>query len=266
VLKGVVALFIWPIYLDIAFSPLLSASKIPSIGNFARSFFPMPDESPGSPGRAVRLQNAMPRARQTAMTYPVSVHIDPKLDHKDRLTCAFRPILAIPHAVLVGPLFKLSPTVSSPGLLTAVAYFLAIVNWFAILFMDKPRAGIREFCLSYLGWRTRALAYMALFVDAYPPFGPEPYPASISVAEPADSRDRVSIALRLLFALPQLVAVAVLLVVWLFVTLVAWVVVVFTGSYPASLYPFASGIMSWVLRVEAYLLLLVDEYPPFSMD
>jgi hypothetical protein len=33
-----------------------------------------------------------------------------------------------------------------------------------------------------------------------------------------------------------------------------------------SLRPFGIGVMRWALRVEAYLLLLVDEYPPFSLD
>jgi hypothetical protein len=32
-----------------------------------------------------------------------------------------------------------------------------------------PQA-VREFSLYYLRWRTRALAYMALFVDPYPPW------------------------------------------------------------------------------------------------
>jgi hypothetical protein len=41
--------------------------------------------------------------------------------------------------------------------------------------------------------------------------------------------------------------------------------ILFTGAYPASLYPFAVGVLRWRLRVEAYTLLLVDEYPPFSL-
>ena len=53
---------------------------------------------------------------------------------------------------------------------------------------------------------------------------------------------------------------------WLIVTIVAWIVVRFTGSFPESLYPFASGVMRWGLRFEAYMLLLVDEYPPFSLE
>ena len=47
---------------------------------------------------------------------------------------------------------------------------------------------------------------------------------------------------------------------------IAWFVIVFTGAYPSSLAPFGLGVMRWMLRVEAFLLLLVDEYPPFALD
>jgi hypothetical protein len=32
------------------------------------------------------------------------------------------------------------------------------------------------------------------------------------------------------------------------------------------MYDFSSGALKWVLRVQAYLLLLVDDYPPFSLE
>jgi Domain of unknown function (DUF4389) len=200
------------------------------------------------------------------MAYPVSIRIDPQLHGKNRLTSAFRPILAIPHAILVGPAIRWSEHNNSPGLLAAAAYFLAIVSWFTILFGRTHLKGIRDFSLFYLRWRTRAMAYMALFVDKYPPFGDEPYPTGIEVADPPAERDAVSVALRLILALPHLVVLFFLLVAWLIVTILAWFVVLFTGAYPDSLYPFASGVMRWALRVEAYLLLLVDEYPPFSLE
>ena len=198
------------------------------------------------------------------MAYPVSITIEAQLDGRNRLTTAFRPFLAIPHVILVGPAVRFAGD-KSPGLLSLVAYFLAIVNWFTLLFSEKQLDGIRDFSHYYLRWRTRALAYIALFVDQYPPFGDGPYPATIAIVDPARPRDRVSIALRLVLALPHILALVFLLLAWIFVTIVAWFGILFTGSYPKSLYPFASGVMSWALRVEAYLLLLVDEYPPFSL-
>jgi hypothetical protein len=199
------------------------------------------------------------------MPYPVSVSVVPQLERRDRLTTALRPILAIPHAILVGPLFfyRRAGTV---GLLGAAAFFLAVVSWFTLLIKGEHIRGIREFCLYYLRWRTRALAYMALLVDGYPPFGDAPYPASIEVVEPVGPRDQASIALRLLLALPHLLLLAVLLIGWCVTTLIAWFMILLTAAYPASLYRFGSGVMRWLLRVEAFVLLLVDEYPPFTLE
>ena len=91
-------------------------------------------------------------------------------------------------------------------------YFLAIVSWFTILITGEHIKGIRELSLYYLRWRARAVAYMALFTDAYPPFGDGPYPASIEVVDPALPRDRASIAVLLLLAIPHLVLLVFLLI------------------------------------------------------
>ncbi len=107
---------------------------------------------------------------------------------------------------------------------------------------------------------------MALFVDSYPPFGDQPYPATIEVGEPLQPRDTATIAVRLILALPHLVMLCVLLLGWLVTTVIAWFAILFTRSYPPSLLTFGIGVMRWALRVEAYLLLLVDEYPPFALD
>lgn len=199
------------------------------------------------------------------MPYPVSIVIDPQFERRNRLTVAFRLILAIPHAILVGPIVGATRS-GSVGLLAAASYFLAIVSWFTILINGEHIKGIRDFSLYYLRWRARALAYMALFVDPYPPFGDGPYAVSVDVIDPPVPRDRVTVALRLLLAIPHLLVLFFLLIGWLVTSVIAWFAILFTGSYPPSFYPFGAGVMRWVLRVEAYLLLLVDDYPPFVLD
>jgi hypothetical protein len=196
--------------------------------------------------------------------YPIAVSVEVQTGDRNRLTTALRPILSIPHMILVGP-GAWFHRLDSAGLIGAAAYVLAIVNWFAILVAGDSIKGIRDFQLYYLRWRTRAVAYMALFVDSYPPFGDGPYPATIAVTEPT-VRDRATVAVRLVLAVPHLVALFFLVLAWVVCTIVAWFAILFTGMYPASLYPFALGVMRWTLRVEAYLLLLVDEYPPFTLD
>ena len=197
--------------------------------------------------------------------YPVSVAVDSTLEGRNRLTTFLRPILAIPHMILVGP-GAWFHRLDSAGLLGAAAYVLAIVNWFMILVTGESLKGIRDFQLYYLRWRTRAVAYMALFVDPYPPFGDASYPATIEVTEPTIPRDRATIAVRPILAVPHLVALFFLVFGWAVATFVAWVAILFTGAYPAALRPFGLGVMRWLLRVEAYLLLLVDEYPPFALS
>lgn len=48
------------------------------------------------------------------------------------------------------------------------------------------------------------------------------------------------------------------------VTFIAFWAILFTGRFPRGMFDFLVGYMRWSARVEAYLSLLRDEYPPFS--
>jgi len=75
------------------------------------------------------------------MSYPVSVALEPALTNRNRLTTAFRLILAIPHVILVGGVGlgtagqddQRTTIGGEGGLLGAVAIVLAIVSWFTIV-------------------------------------------------------------------------------------------------------------------------------------
>ena len=54
-------------------------------------------------------------------------------------------------------------------------------------------------------------------------------------------------------------------IAWAVTAFIGWLAIIFTGAYPEGLYNFAVGYMRWSLRVEAYALLLNDEFPPFSL-
>ena len=208
------------------------------------------------------------------MSYPVSVTIEPLIAPRDRLTTAFRLVLAIPHIILVGGIglsFAARDSNGSAGaggetgLLGAVAVILAIVSWFTIVIAGRHIAGIRQFTLVYLRWRLRAIAYLMLLEDRYPPFGDAPYPASVVVVDPVGARDRLTVGLRLLLLIPHVLVLFFLLCAWWVTTIIAWFAILVTGAYPEGLYGFGAGVLRWSIRVEAYGLLLVDEYPPFSM-
>jgi hypothetical protein len=222
--------------------------------------------------------NTLTSGIDQASPYPVEVRLEPALENRDRLTVAFRILLAIPHLLLVGgPIAAaLFWTVSSEGNLTydwggggalgAVAAIVALIAWFSIVATGRYPRGLWDLATLYLRWRVRAVAYTALLRDEYPPFGDGPYPAALELSPPEAPRDRLTVAFRIVLAIPHLVAVWALGIAWAFTTVIAWFSVLFTGRYPEGLYHFAVGVLRWNIRVEAYLLLLRDEYPPFSLD
>jgi hypothetical protein len=207
---------------------------------------------------------------------PARVEVAPAVDGRNRLTTAFRIILAIPHLILVGGPLAASFSWSSAGdartssggggVLGLVASVAAIISWFAIVFTGRHPQGLWDLTAYYLRWRVRAGAYTALLRDEYPPFGDGPYPAVLTVAPPVAPRNRLTVGFRLLLVLPHLFAIWLLGFAWALVSIVAWFSLLITGRYPAALYGFSVGMLRWNTRVEVYLLLLRDEYPPFTLD
>ena len=69
-----------------------------------------------------------------------------------------------------------------------------------------------------------------------------------------------------LLVIPHFIVLLVLWLVAVVVAVIAWFAILFTGRYPQALFDYVVGVFRWGLRVEAYALLLVtDQYPPFSL-
>ena len=154
---------------------------------------------------------------------------------------------------------------SASGLLGAVACTVAVISWFAILFTGAHPDGLWKLAAFYLRWRIRVLAYLALLRDEYPPFGDGDYAVELALTAPTAQRNRLTVAFRLLLVIPHLFVLGLLSIVWAFTTAIAWVMIVLTGRYPETLYGFAIGMLAWSARVDSYVLLLRDEYPPFTL-
>jgi hypothetical protein len=118
----------------------------------------------------------------------------------------------------------------------------------------------------YFRWRARAIAYMALLRDEYPPFGEGDYPVSLTIGDFPETRNRWSVGLRIFYVIPHLIVLIFVGIAWAVTAIIAWFAILFTGAYPEGLYRFAIGYLRWSLRVETYFLLMHDVYPPFSLD
>ncbi len=212
----------------------------------------------------------------SASTYPV--HVDASLDRGiSRWLWLVKWLLAIPHYVVLFFLWIAFVAVS-------------IVAFFAILFTGRYPRGLFEFNVGVLRWTWRVsyYAYGALGTDQYPPFSlaEEPdYPAHLEVDYPEHLSRGLVLVKWWLLAIPHYLVVGVFVgggtwVAWqadqragaapagliTLLVLVAAVVLLFTGRYPAHIFDFVLGMNRWALRVAAYASLMTDEYPPFRLD
>ena len=200
-------------------------------------------------------------------TYPVRVDGTLDTDLK-RWLWLVKWVLAIPHCLLLAFLW--------------IAFVvLSVVAFFAILFTGRYPRGIFDFNVGVLrwSWRVGFYAYDALGTDRYPPFslGEHPeYPARLQIDYPEHlSRGHVLVKWWLL-AIPHYLVVGIFFSGGLHVAgnaglvgllvLFAAVALLFTGTYPTSIFDLVIGLNRWGLRVAAYAALMTDVYPPFRLD
>jgi len=68
-------------------------------------------------------------------------------------------------------------------------------------------------------------------------------------------------------AIPHWIILYFLYIAAFVCVVISWFAILFTGRYPRALFDFVVGVNRWMLRVSAYALLLVtDEYPPFTLS
>ncbi len=208
--------------------------------------------------------------------YPVRV--DASLDAPlSRWLWLVKWLLLIPHYIVLGFLW--------------IAFVvLSVVAFFAILFSGRYPRGIFEFNVGVLRWTWRVQYYAigAFGTDRYPPFtlADDPsYPARLEVDYPGHLSRGLVLVKWWLLALPHYIIVGLftgggLWVAWragnepstnwpgliAILTVIAAVVLLFTGRYPQQLFDFVLGLNRWVLRVAAYAGLMTDAYPPFRLD
>jgi len=151
-------------------------------------------------------------------------------------------------------------------LLTIVAEILTFLAWFAILITGRYPKSFFEFASGTLRWQANVYTYVWLMRDEYPPFSWDPgeYPLTLTIP-PAERQSRFRLFIRMFAIIPNLIVLEFVLIAVLFTTFVAWWAILFTGRYPRPLFNFSVGVGRWHQRVYAYLFLLRDEYPPYSI-
>ena len=188
-----------------------------------------------------------------APAYPVTFEVEYP-ERMSRWLIFIKWLLVFPHFLILGVF----------GYLVELTTF---ISWFAILFTGRYPKALFDLAVVYFRWSARATAYVALLRDDYPPFGggsPE-YPVRVEIEYP-EKLSRLLIFVKWLLAIPHIIILGLLGLVGFVVYVIAWFAILFTGRFPRSMFDFLVGIGRWYLRVYAYIWLLRDEYPPFSLS
>jgi Domain of unknown function (DUF4389) len=114
-----------------------------------------------------------------------------------------------------------------------------------------------------LNWILDLTAYLALLTDQLP--GRVEHPVRFQV-ERSGSPTMGSALLRILYAIPSLIVLAILFFFGAIVWMVAVILVLVNESYPDGLWRFLRGLVRWEAFLFAYLASLVDRYPPFTLE
>ena len=167
-----------------------------------------------------------------------------------RLTVLFRLILLIPQFIVL--------------IFIGIALVIvAVIGWFAALFMGRLPGWAHRFISDVLRWLTRVDAYIYLLTDRYPPFTFEDreYPVRPFFPEPG-RLNRWTVFFRFFLALPaSIFAEIVRYGLTAPLILVTWFIVLITGRMPAALYGAYSTLLRYEIRVGTYFYLLTSEYP-----
>ena len=199
----------------------------------------------------------------------------------DKVKTLFRLILIIPISIILGILLNSGETVTktisesaagevvlknshtSGGILAS----LFVVTALMIIFRQRYPRWWFDFARELTCFATRVCAYLFLLTDRYPSTVDEQsVHLEIDYPNAEKDLDQYQPLFKWLLAIPHYFILTFLAIAAIFSVIIAWFIILRTGSYPKELFYFVVGVMRWGLRVYAYAFLLVtDDYPPFIL-
>lgn len=201
-------------------------------------------------------------------SYPVQFDVEFPTRPLDRFTTFFRIFAALPILVVFGLLSSWTlDNHDHSATLAGGAGLLFLPLLLMILFRQKYPRWCFDWNLNVLRFSNRVTAYLALLDDRYPSTDEE-QAVHLNFDYPDAHRlNRWLPLVKWFLAIPHYIVLLFLGVAAVGAVIVAWFAILFTGTYPRSLFNFVAGVLRWSNRVTAYAFLLVtDQYPPFRLS
>ncbi len=202
--------------------------------------------------------------------YPASLSVDYPDRELNRLTSFFRLIVIIPIGILLclvsGAVFSGEEDHALVGMFSAGGV-LFLATMLMLVFKQKYPRWWFDWNIALTKFSARVGAYLVLLRDEYPSTD-EDQAVHIEIPYPDAKKDlnQWLPLVKWFLAIPHYIVLFFLGIAAIFVVVIAWFAILFTGRYPKGFFDFVVGVMRWSLRVMAYAALLTtDEYPPFTL-
>ncbi|HEY4280374.1 MAG TPA: DUF4389 domain-containing protein [Conexibacter sp.] len=204
--------------------------------------------------------------------HPVRLAVDYPDHPLNRLTTFFRPLVAIPIALVLatvnGATVEFGADTTRPTTFAAAGGLLFLGPLLMIVVRQKYPWWWQQWNHELLRFINRVGIYLALLDDRYPSTD-EQQSVHLELPSP-DARSDLNRWLPLvkwLLAIPHYILLAFLWLFALVAVIIAWFAILITGRYPRPLFDFVVGVARWHNRVVAYaFVLLTDRYPPFRLE
>ena len=206
---------------------------------------------------------------QPTTSYPVQFSVDYPDRALNRVTTAFRIIVIIPIAIVLGAVSGGGGWHSSTGGWAGAGAggLLVLAPLLMILFRQKYPRWWFDWNLELQRFANRIGIFLALMDDRYPSTD-DRQSVHLDYTYPDAQRDlnRWLPLVKWFLAIPHYIVLFFLDIAVIAVVIVAWFAILFTGRYPRGMFAFVEGVIRWHNRVIAYAFVLItDQYPPFSL-
>ncbi|MBT4554177.1 MAG: DUF4389 domain-containing protein [Candidatus Marinimicrobia bacterium] len=199
--------------------------------------------------------------------YPATLTIDYP-ENANRITVLFRLFLIIPILII---LVLLSYHGAGSKQFPDESYWVGILvipTLLMIVFRQKYPKWWFDWNEQLIKFSFRIMSYILLLQHEYPSTD-EDQGIHIKINYPnvKTELNRWMPLVKWLLVFPHLIVLFFLMIGVFTSTILAWVMILISGKYPKKMFNFVVGTLRWILKVQAYALLLItDKYPPFSLS
>jgi hypothetical protein len=192
------------------------------------------------------------------MSNQIETQIDVSLTERNRLTALFRLVLVVPMAIFIAS-FTAAADLSSDDASYFMVGLISLPVALAIVFRQIYPSYVLSFNEALLSLQTRVDAYVLLLTDEYPSIEENDV---VSVTFPevdAKALNRWLPLIKWFIAIPLYLVGIFYAIYAVFLTLIGWLSILFTGNYPEKCAEGVVGTIAYWNRVVGYALLLVTD-------